>query len=44
MNGVELTSHIRAQSTTAKLPVIMITSRTASKHRQQAEAAGVTSI
>jgi CheY-like chemotaxis protein len=41
MNGVELTSHICAQSTTAKLPVIMITSRTASKHRQQAEAAGV---
>ena len=41
MNGIELTSHLRARPETVDLPVIMITSRSTAKHRQQAEAAGV---
>ncbi|MEN8800348.1 MAG: response regulator, partial [Thiogranum sp.] len=41
MTGLELTSHIRADGNLADLPVIMITSRTMQKHRQQAEKAGV---
>ncbi len=41
MNGLELTSHIRGNAATRHLPVIMVTSRTAEKHRAQAKAAGV---
>jgi chemosensory pili system protein ChpA (sensor histidine kinase/response regulator) len=41
MNGIELTAHIRAQSSLRKLPVIMITSRTTHKHRQMADEAGI---
>jgi DNA-binding response OmpR family regulator len=41
MNGLELTAHIRANAATRDLPVIMVTSRTAEKHRKQAAAAGV---
>jgi chemotaxis protein histidine kinase CheA len=41
MNGLELTAHIRANAATRHLPVIMITSRTAEKHRRQAAAVGV---
>jgi chemosensory pili system protein ChpA (sensor histidine kinase/response regulator) len=41
MNGIELTAHIRAQSSLRKLPVIMITSRTTQKHRQMADEAGI---
>jgi CheY-like chemotaxis protein len=41
MNGIELTSHIRAQAATRHLPVLMITSRTTQKHRQMAEQAGI---
>lgn len=41
MNGIELTAHLRAHPGTANLPVIMITSRSTAKHRQQAAAAGV---
>lgn len=41
MNGLELTSHVRAQEATRDIPVIMITSRSTEKHRQQAEKAGV---
>ncbi|KOR29512.1 hypothetical protein TI05_15095, partial [Achromatium sp. WMS3] len=41
MNGIELTAHLRAHPTTADIPVIMITSRSTSKHRQQASVAGV---
>jgi chemosensory pili system protein ChpA (sensor histidine kinase/response regulator) len=41
MNGIELTAHIRAQSSLRKLPVIMITSRTTQKHRQMADDAGI---
>ena len=41
MNGLELTSHIRANKETKDIPVIMITSRTTEKHRQEAMAIGV---
>lgn len=41
MNGLELTAHIRSNAATRELPVIMVTSRTAEKHRKQAAAAGV---
>jgi chemosensory pili system protein ChpA (sensor histidine kinase/response regulator) len=41
MNGLELTTHIRSQSSIRELPVIMVTSRSTEKHRQQAKAAGV---
>ena len=41
MNGIELTSYVRSTSKLADLPIVMITSRSAAKHRQQAEAAGV---
>jgi chemosensory pili system protein ChpA (sensor histidine kinase/response regulator) len=41
MNGLELTHHVRAQATTRDIPIIMITSRSTAKHRQEAEAAGV---
>lgn len=41
MNGIELTTHLRSRSETAKLPIIMVTSRSTNKHREQAEAAGV---
>ncbi len=41
MNGIELTGHLRANPETEDLPVIMITSRSARKHQEQAELAGV---
>ena len=41
MNGLELTGHVRARDATKHIPVIMITSRSTEKHRQQAEAKGV---
>lgn len=41
MNGLELTSYIRANQATRKLPVIMITSRATEKHRVEADRAGV---
>lgn len=41
MNGLELTQHARSQAATRELPIIMITSRSATKHRQEAEAVGV---
>lgn len=41
MTGLELTSQIRSTFDHNKLPVIMITSRSAKKHRTQAERAGV---
>jgi chemosensory pili system protein ChpA (sensor histidine kinase/response regulator) len=41
MNGIELTMHVRAKPQMAKVPVIMVTSRSTVKHRQQAESAGV---
>ena len=41
MNGLEFTSHVRAREQTKNVPVIMITSRSTDKHRQQAVASGV---
>lgn len=41
MNGIELTSHIRARPGLKDLPVLMVTSRTTQKHRQLAEQAGI---
>lgn len=40
MNGVELTSHVRANPHTRDLPIIVVTSRSTEKHRNLAEAAG----
>jgi chemotaxis protein histidine kinase CheA len=41
LNGLELTRQLRLNSDTAKLPVVMITSRATDKHRQAAQAVGV---
>ena len=41
MNGLELTSHVRGRAHLKNVPIIMITSRSTEKHRQQGDAAGV---
>jgi len=41
MDGFEVVRHVRAGATTRDLPIIMITSRTADKHRSHALEAGV---
>jgi chemotaxis protein histidine kinase CheA/ActR/RegA family two-component response regulator len=41
MNGLELTSYVRANQATQNLPIIMITSRATDKHRREADKAGV---
>ncbi|OFZ67710.1 MAG: hypothetical protein A2V79_01900 [Betaproteobacteria bacterium RBG_16_56_24] len=41
MNGLELVQHLRLEESTRHLPVIMITSRSMDKHRDQAMRAGV---
>jgi chemosensory pili system protein ChpA (sensor histidine kinase/response regulator) len=41
MNGLELTAHVRSRSATMHLPVLMVTSRSAEKHRRSAMQAGV---
>ncbi|MEY4589966.1 MAG: hypothetical protein RL497_2042 [Pseudomonadota bacterium] len=41
MNGLELTTHIRATENTERLPIVMVTSRVTDKHRQMAANAGV---
>lgn len=41
MNGLELTQHLRLKESTRNMPVIMITSRSTEKHREQAIRAGV---
>ena len=41
MNGLELTQHLRLKEATQHLPVIMITSRSTEKHRDQALGVGV---
>lgn len=41
MNGIELTTHLRSNAETADIPVIMVTSRSTEKHREEAQAAGV---
>ena len=43
MNGLDLVGYIRNSNQWGPLPVVMITSRTMLKHRQQAEQAGVNS-
>jgi chemosensory pili system protein ChpA (sensor histidine kinase/response regulator) len=43
MNGLDLVGYIRNSSQWNPLPVVMITSRTMAKHREQAERAGVNS-
>ncbi|HED35196.1 MAG TPA: response regulator, partial [Gammaproteobacteria bacterium] len=41
MNGLELTSHIRANTDTQNMPIIMITSRSTEKHKTTAYNRGV---
>ncbi len=41
MNGMELAQHLRMETGTQHLPIIMITSRSTEKHREQALRAGV---
>jgi len=41
MNGLELTSYIKTHENLSALPVVMITSRTMQKHRDQAITSGV---
>lgn len=41
MNGLELTQHLRQKAGTETMPIIMITSRSMDKHREQAMRAGV---
>ncbi len=41
MNGLELTAHLRLRPETQHLPIIMISSRSMEKHRDQAARAGV---
>lgn len=41
MNGLELTSHIRANKQYKNIPIVMVTSRSTEKHRHQASSAGV---
>lgn len=41
MNGVELTTHVRADERTRHMPIIMITSRATEKHQAMATSAGV---
>jgi len=41
MNGVELTATLKQQRRTAKIPVLMITSRSTDKHRMEAGIVGV---
>ncbi len=41
MNGLELTAHVRAQPETSTLPIGMITSRSAERHRREALRVGV---
>jgi len=41
MNGLELTSSIRDDNNLSHLPVVMVTSRTTQKHKEQALSAGI---
>jgi chemosensory pili system protein ChpA (sensor histidine kinase/response regulator) len=41
MDGYDLTRNVRGNRTTADIPIIMITSRTAEKHRSTAFELGV---
>ena len=42
MNGFQLLSNLLQDTTTAKLPIIILTSRSAEKHRKLADALGAT--
>ena len=41
MNGLELIDHLRANTETALIPIIMITSKATGKHRKEAQRLGV---
>jgi chemosensory pili system protein ChpA (sensor histidine kinase/response regulator) len=41
MNGLELAFHLRGDEATRDIPLVMITSRSTAKHREQAHAAGI---
>jgi len=41
MNGLELTSYVRSHDETKDIPIIMLTSRTTEKHKQEAKSIGV---
>ena len=41
MNGLELASHLRANTESKNIPIIMVTSRSTEKHRRQAESSGI---
>lgn len=43
MNGLELTAHLRSEESTRNLPIVMVTSRSTEKHRDQAISTGVNS-
>lgn len=43
MNGIEFSAYVRSQPSIADIPIIMITSRSTSKHREEAKRAGVNS-
>jgi len=41
MNGLELAAHLRSDRQTQDIPIVMVTSRSTAKHREQAHAAGI---
>jgi chemosensory pili system protein ChpA (sensor histidine kinase/response regulator) len=41
MNGLELAAHLRSDQRTHDIPIVMVTSRSTAKHREQAHAAGI---
>ena len=41
MNGLDLASYIRHSNQWSQLPIVMITSRTMAKHREQASKVGI---
>ena len=41
MNGLELAAHLRSDQGTQDIPIVMVTSRSTAKHREQAHAAGI---
>ncbi len=43
MNGLELMAHLRSNEETAFTPIVMLTSKSSLKHKQEAERLGVTS-
>ncbi|HEY5703578.1 MAG TPA: response regulator [Gammaproteobacteria bacterium] len=41
MNGIELSTHVRTHDELSSIPIIMVTSRSTEKHKEQARSAGV---